>query len=394
MTDTPPLPPPPTDVDAPTALGTIANGQHPPDDLTALVAQAIRNVERPPPAEPPYGPEHDTGPPWKPPALSGAAFLDHFGADVTPVWGAERDILWAAGQPAMIVGPSGVGKTTLAQQLMLGRMGLRNTVLGVPVAPGNQRVLYLAMDRPAQASSSLARMIHTDAERQLLDELLIVWPGPLPFDAAIRPGELAEMVKAFEADTLVIDSLKDVVATLNDDETSARFNSAIQQIVTNGCEVITQHHHRKTVSGQTKALKTIDDVYGGMKLTAGQGTVLSLWGESGDELVTLSQLKSAVERVGPWQVEHDHEHGTSARVRERDELDIVRAHGGAPAVTVARELIDKKVPSDADIKRIKRRLDKLVDRDLLVKRAAIEGGAGGSTPAMYYPVDSRREEPM
>jgi len=34
----------------------------------------------------------------------------------TPVWGAGNQVLWSSGEPMMIVGPSGVGKTTLGTQ--------------------------------------------------------------------------------------------------------------------------------------------------------------------------------------------------------------------------------------------------------------------------------------
>ncbi len=63
---------------------------------------------------------------------------------------------WVEGEALLIVGPSGVGKTTLTGQLVRARMGLGDgLVLGMPVSPG-RRVLYLAMDRPAQIARATA----------------------------------------------------------------------------------------------------------------------------------------------------------------------------------------------------------------------------------------------
>ena len=40
------------------------------------------------------------------------------------VWGTGKDVLWAEGEALMIAGPQGVGKTTLANQLIKARLGL------------------------------------------------------------------------------------------------------------------------------------------------------------------------------------------------------------------------------------------------------------------------------
>src|SRR5690606_35653346 len=64
--------------------------------------------------------------------------------DTTPaVWGEGDDVLWSAGEALMICGQQGVGKTTLAHQLIRARLGLDTQVLGFPVAPADRRVLYL-----------------------------------------------------------------------------------------------------------------------------------------------------------------------------------------------------------------------------------------------------------
>jgi hypothetical protein len=54
----------------------------------------------------------------------GASFLVDLPAGVPAVWGHSDDVLWAEGEPAMLYGGSGVGKSTLAQQVALARLEL------------------------------------------------------------------------------------------------------------------------------------------------------------------------------------------------------------------------------------------------------------------------------
>src|SRR4051812_4917368 len=86
----------------------------------------------------------------------GASFVLDAPEFVPPIWGDDHgDVLWARGEPLLIVGPPGVGKTTLAQQLVLGRCGIRPAVdplLGLPVKPGAEKTVYIAADRPQQAA--------------------------------------------------------------------------------------------------------------------------------------------------------------------------------------------------------------------------------------------------
>src|SRR5262249_30355396 len=45
-------------------------------------------------------------------------------AETQALWGEGGRVLWAPGEGLMIVGPQGVGKSTIVQQLVLARMGL------------------------------------------------------------------------------------------------------------------------------------------------------------------------------------------------------------------------------------------------------------------------------
>jgi ABC-type uncharacterized transport system fused permease/ATPase subunit len=104
--------------------------------------------------------------------LGGDFILDE--PEIVPaVWGTGERVLWAEGEGIMITGHQGVGKTTVAQQLVLHRIGLRaGGFLGLPVTKSDRPILYLAMDRPRQAARSFRRMI-ADSDRQLLNAQLV-----------------------------------------------------------------------------------------------------------------------------------------------------------------------------------------------------------------------------
>src|SRR5262249_46047766 len=60
--------------------------------------------------------------------VSGASFVLDV-PDLPPaVWGVGGDVLWAEGEACMIAAPQGVGKTTLAHQLVRARLGLQSGV--------------------------------------------------------------------------------------------------------------------------------------------------------------------------------------------------------------------------------------------------------------------------
>lgn len=321
--------------------------------------------------------------------VPGGTFILDAPDKIESVWGEGDSVAWAVGEPLMINGPTGVGKTTITQQVILGRLGLRAEVLGLPVVPTHKRVLYLACDRPKQAARSMRRMV-TEADRDHLDEHLEFWKGPLPQELTKNPEILVTMADYFGADTIVIDSLKDVVAKLSDDESANRANNAFQACSANDIELCVLHHQRKAQATNNKP-NAISDVFGSTWLTAGMGSVLLVWGDPGDLLVDLSHLKQPAEPVGPWKLQHDHDHGLTVVQNKVDLLAIVRASKGLTADGAARAIYSTDDPKANEVEKARRQLERLVTKGLAHReeggRSALEGR---QMPNRYYAVDALR----
>ncbi|MGO8723776.1 MAG: AAA family ATPase [Acidimicrobiales bacterium] len=300
-------------------------------------------------------------------------------------WGDGHRCLWARNEPFVMCGPDGVGKTTVAQQLVLHLIGvLSGLFLGLPVQLA-QRVLYLACDRPTQALRSFRRMV-TDEHRELLDERLAVWRGPLPFDLAREPKALVTLAQRFGADVIVVDSMKDIAADLSKEETGLGLNAAFQHAVAEGIDVLGLHHQRKQQPGAGKP-RHLSDVYGSRWLTAGAGSVVMLWGEAGDSVVDLDHLKQPDETIGPLKVLHDHANGISTVAETRDAWSIVHdARNGVTAITVAATLFGSPTPGRNEIEKARRQLDRLAKEGKVYKRDGTKGGSRGGDATTYYPL--------
>lgn len=316
-------------------------------------------------------------------AVSGLDFVTR-SASVRPLWGTPEQTAWASGESLMIVGPPGVGKTTLAHQVVLARLGLADTVLDLPVVPG-ERVLYLAMDRPTQIARALARGIDAGRDESVLRDRLAVWQGPLPATLDKEPDLLAELAAAHRADTLVIDSLKDAVSTMVDDALAVAYNNARGRALQNGVEVLELHHQRKAGADAPKAQRpTLDQVYGSTWLTSGTGSVLFLNGKPGDLAVTVHHLKLATGEIGPLQVIHDHEKGTTTVDHSGDPVSLLRAAARGLTVRELAEVVSgTPEPSRSDVEKARRDLERLVKSGLAVKAEGIAGGNGGGQQTRY-----------
>jgi replicative DNA helicase len=312
--------------------------------------------------------------------VDGAQFILDGPAHVPAVWGAGEEVLWAEGEPLMVYAPQGVGKTTIAQQLALARIGLRDQLLDLPVAADDRRVLYLACDRPNQARRSLRRMV-TEADRARLAEQLVVWTGPLPFDVVREPRRLAAFALEREAGTLIIDSLKDIAVGLADDAVGSAVNIAIQHVISAGIEVCDLHHPRKSNAANPKP-KALDDVYGSTWLTAGHGSIVLLWGKAGDLVVEFEHKKHPADEVSPFKVAHDHATGRSRRHRPISLLEQLRdAADGLTVRDAAVLMFGSSSPEDNEIEKARRKLRALEDEG----KAELREPGGPRQPGRYFP---------
>lgn len=181
----------------------------------------------------------------------------------------------------------------------------------------------------------------------------------------------------------MIDSLKDAALKLSEDETGAGWNQARQLAIESGVELVELHHPRKGQDGNRKPSK-LDDLYGSRWISAGAGSVISLWGQAGDPVMDLSHLKPPVETVGPWQVAMDSTTGNVSIANGIDLIEQVRLRGpnGITAAQAAQLLYRSETPSATE--KARRRLDRKVADWLLIKQPGQRGGNHGSNHAAWF----------
>lgn len=144
------------------------------------------------------------------------------------------------------------------------------------------------------------------------------------------PQSVYEWVRRRGNDTglVVIDSLKDLLSGLIDDSDGIGFNDATQLVLNElGCDFVRLHHQRKATSDNRKPNK-LSDVYGSSWLTAGQGSVVLLWGEAGSGAVELNHLKQPQEKVEAFTIHHSHSVGASSSIDVEAEVLSHAARAG------------------------------------------------------------------
>lgn len=300
------------------------------------------------------------------------------------IWGSGDGIAWAPGEATGLVGPDGVGKTTLVHRLALGLAGIEPKLLGLPITPAEGRVLLVAADRPKQAARSIWRMLVELGSRDhgKLREAVLVWRGPLPFDLVKAPGELATWASGFGASHVILDSLGFVASRLTEDETGSAIAQAFMAASVAGLELFWTGHPRKP-SGENRKPNAIADVYGSRWITAASGSILSLWASPGDPVVELRQLKSPSGEVGPFLVELDHDKGTVGVVEGTDLLGHLRASPAGLSRKEAGRLMEGASERAREVK-AGRHLDKLVARGLAYRREGEPIRGGVHEPDRYF----------
>ena len=309
--------------------------------------------------------------------------------NLTADWGVGKQVLMAQGEGTLVVGPQGVGKSTVAQQIAFRRIGVtEEDLFGFPVAVDDRPLLYLAMDRPMQISRSMRRMVDVDDPDvlALIRKRLIVWKGPLPFNPADAPEQFADWIARVGCDPgfVIADSYKDLASGVSEDAVGAGLNSAMQRVLDRGTGWLGLHHQRKANAQNPKPNK-LEDVYGSTWLTAGVGSVLSLWGQAGAVTVELSHLKQPMEPVGPLTVNHGHAEGVSVSTEPRERLCEVVRVAGAEGITepdAAEALYASQETNDR--KRARRLLDRLTGEGLLEFAEGSKGGRGGGGSAARW----------
>jgi replicative DNA helicase len=300
--------------------------------------------------------------------------------DVVAVWGDGDDVLLAEGEALMLCGQPGVGKTTVAHQFIRARMGFESKALGFTVQPTKSKVLYLACDRPTQARRAMLRRFKPE-ERALVKQRLKVRKGPPLDDFATQSDAILKLCVKAGADTVVIDSLKDVVqGDIGKPDVGQGYNRARQTAMVNGITVVELHHTTK-YGPDGKAPNTLVSIFGSQWLTAGAGSVILLDGQAGDQVVKFRHLKQPVNQVGPADLFHDPVTGISS-FGEKPNWANLAAVAPLTVKAAAGLKYDTEKPTRNEVEVTRRELD----AEVRGGRLKLLPGLTAKAPATYVPV--------
>lgn len=332
----------------------------------------------------------ECGRPGQPVEAEPSEFWDrlHLGGDwlldapdkIPAIWGDDR-VAWAKGQSLWLVGKTGVGKTTLATSLILSAIGVGpNEVLGMPVNPIEGFAIYMAMDRPTQIQQAIRRRVQ-ESDREALNAKLRFWPGPPLADMGLYPEHLATELRGRGVGLVIIDSAKDAVVKIDENDSGTGFNRATQYLLAAGIEVLILHHLKKSSSGG------IEDVYGSSMLTNGAGSVIALRGEPGSDEIELDHLKQPGRPIDDIKYIQDSEAGTMALVQEwypaQYLQNLCRAtETGATVADATHARLGYYSDDRKEIEKTRRALDALVKKGVATKTE--EPNPDGRRPIAVY----------
>ncbi len=222
-----------------------------------------------------------------------------------------------------------------------------------------------------------------DLARTLHDRL-VVWSGPLPRSVVADTHILIKMAAHYKADTVVIDSVKDIVPRLTDDEAGITFNTAVQHCLRAGVEVLMLHHNRKNNGGHSSQLRDLASVYGSVWLTAGVGSVISLEGKQGNPRIRFKSVKNIADAF-EFELMTDFRLGRHSRVVEFEPTAWLREKGseGATVRQLACRMFCTSTPERAHRDKARHVLETMVRHSKAEKSEGKQGGAGGGTPSRY-----------
>lgn len=300
--------------------------------------------------------------------LRGDEWLAKYESLPERIWGTSRAAAWMPGESLYIVSPAGIGKTTLALNLLLARLGDSvGDVLGMPVLPADDPVALLSADRPPQAVRRLVKMLASHQSHIL--ERLIVWEWNPEITPASSPERFGEWVWSTGAKTVVIDNLGAVQPGLARDEIGSATNTALSRVLAEGIEVVVLHHTRKGDGGTA-----LDRVMGSSWLTNGAGSVLMIAGKrkKGRGRIVVTHEKPPMEPVPDIRATIDFNSGVincdrveTDRVEHESVESVLQRLTVATAKVLASHVFGLDSPGEDDIEALRRMIRPLVGNGVL-----------------------------
>lgn len=301
--------------------------------------------------------------------ISPGSIIFEIDLNPTPLWGEGEEILWAQGEPLLIYGPTGVGKTTIAHRILLALIGIGEpSCLGYEISPlpADKAVLYIAADRPRQAMRSLRRMVdptlhgHILRERLAIEHYRQLWAGEDDKDMLYRAA------RQVNAGAIFIDSSKDLAAgPLKDEGPAKGLMDGIQVTIANGIEVVMLHHPRKITQDRAERDLSIDDVYGSAWIAAGVGSVLLVNGDVGTGVVQVSQLKAPATFIQPLEASIDYHTGRVVAATKFGVMEWMRLHCERKKTSEIAQFMNKLEPEDRPTDAQRKAAERLL-QDLIV----------------------------